>query len=75
MKLASLPSSFFSKQLALELKLQGQPLIILIPKSILAAAGITAAPTFDLIYENEKLSLVSSSETETTELPAKEVTT
>ncbi len=45
---------------------------MLIPKSILAAAGVTAAPTFDLIYENKKLSLISSSETETTAPPAKE---
>jgi len=72
MKLASLPSTFFSKQLALELKLHDEPLIILIPKSILAEAGVTVAPTFDLIYEHEKLSLISSSETETTAPPAKE---
>ncbi len=72
MKLASLPSTFFSKQLAMDLKLQDQPLVIIIPKSILAAAGVTAAPTFDLIYENGKLSLISSSETETTAPPAKE---
>ena len=75
MKLASLTSTFFSKQLALDLKLQDEPLIILIPKSILAAAGVTEAPTFDLIYENKKLSLISSSETETTTPPAKEAAT
>ena len=75
MKLASLPSTFFSKQLALELKLQDQPLIILIPKSILARVGVTAAPTFDLIYENEKLSLISIPEVETTAPPAKETAT
>jgi len=75
MKLASLPSTFFSKQLTLELKLHDEPLIILIPKSILAAAGVTAAPTFDLIYEKGKLSLISSSETETTPPPAKEAAT
>ena len=72
MKLSSIPSIFFSKEQAVDLKLQDQPLIILIPKSILAAAGITAAPTFDLIYEKGKLSLISSSETETTAPPAKE---
>ena len=75
MKLASIPSTFFSKQLALELKLQDQPLVILIPKSILAVAGVIAAPTFDLIYENGKLSLISSSETETTAPPTKESAT
>lgn len=75
MKLASIPSTFFSKQLALDLKLQDQPLVIIIPKSILAAAGVIVAPTFDLIYENRKLSLISSSETETTTPPAKEAAT
>ena len=72
MKLASIPSILFSKTQTTELKLQEQPYIILIPKSILDAIAIDAAPTFDLIYENGKLSLISRSETETTAPPAKE---
>jgi len=72
MKLASIPSILFSKNETRELKLQEQPYIILIPKSLLDAVAIDTAPVFDLIYENKKLSLISISETETTAPPAKE---
>ena len=67
MKIARIPSSLLTKELSAQLKLQNQYYVVLIPKIV------EDAPEFDLIYENEKLSLVSSSETETTAPPAKEV--
>ena len=68
MKIARIPSFLLTKELSSQLKLQNQYYVVLIPKIV------DDAPSFDLIYENGKLSLVSSSETETTALPAKEVT-
>ena len=53
-KLASIPSFLLTKELATQLKLQNQHYIILIPKKFV----ITSDPTFDLIIQNNRLSLI-----------------
>ncbi len=53
-KLASIPSFLLSKELATQLKLQNQHYIILIPKKFVT----TSDPTFDLILENNRISLL-----------------
>jgi len=53
-KLASLPSFLLSKELTTQLKLQNQHYIILIPKKFVT----TSDPTFDLIIQNNRLSLI-----------------
>ncbi len=53
-KLAKLPSFLLSKELSTQLKLQNQHYIILIPKKFVT----TSDPTFDLILENNRISLL-----------------
>jgi len=53
-KLASIPSFLLSKELATQLKLQNQHYVILIPKKFVT----TSDPTFDLIIQNNRLSLI-----------------
>jgi len=53
-KLASLTSFLLSKELATQLKLQNQHYIILIPKKFVTGAD----PVFDLVIQNERLSLI-----------------
>ncbi len=53
-KLASLPSFLLSKELSTQLKLQNQHYVVLIPKKFVT----TPDPTFDLVIQNERLSLI-----------------
>jgi len=58
MKPLTLPSFLLSKDLSASLKLQEQSYVILIPKSILQKQGIFLEnPTFDLTFNQNKLSL------------------
>lgn len=58
MKPLKLPSFLLSKDLSANLKLHEQSYVILIPKSILQKQGITVEnPTFDLTFNQDKLSL------------------
>ena len=56
-KLAKLHSFLLSKELSTQLKLQNQHYIILIPKKFVT----TSDPTFDLIIQNNRLSLIGPS--------------
>ena len=48
-----------SRELAYQLRLEEEPYLILIPKSILTSKGITAKDLeFELFIENNKISLV-----------------
>ena len=53
-KLASLPSFLLTKELATQLKLQNQHYVVLIPKKFVESSD----PTFDLIIQNNRLSLI-----------------
>ena len=53
-KLASLPSFLLSKELAAQLKLQNQHYVVLIPKKFVTTSDLT----FDLIIQNNRLSLI-----------------
>jgi hypothetical protein len=58
MKPLKLPSFLLSKDLSASLKLQEQSYLLLIPKSILQKQGISLEnPTFDLVFNQNKLSL------------------
>jgi len=53
-KLASLPTFLLTKELAAQLKLQNQHYVLLIPKKFVT----TSDPTFDLVIQNNRLSLL-----------------
>jgi len=53
-KLATIPSFLLTKELSTQLKLQNQHYVILIPKKFIT----TSDPTFDLIIQNNRLSLI-----------------
>jgi len=53
-KLAKLHSFLLSKELSTQLKLQNQHYIVLIPKKFVTSSD----PTFDLIIQNNRLSLI-----------------
>ena len=53
-KLATIPSFLLSKELSTQLKLQNQHYIILIPKKFVTSSD----PTFDLVLENNRISLL-----------------
>ena len=53
-KLASLHSFLLTKELSTQLKLQNQHYVILIPKKFVTSSD----PTFDLVIENNRLSLI-----------------
>lgn len=53
-KLAKLHSFLLSKELSTQLKLQNQHYVVLIPKKFVT----TSDPTFDLIIQNNRLSLI-----------------
>jgi len=53
-KLAKLHSFLLSKELSTQLKLQHQHYVVLIPKKFVT----TSDPTFDLILENNRISLL-----------------
>jgi len=53
-KLATIHSFLLTKELATQLKLQNQHYIILIPKKFVT----TSDPTFDLVIQNNRLSLI-----------------
>ncbi len=53
-KLAKIPSFLLSKELSTQLKLQNQHYIILIPKKFVTSSD----PTFDLVLENNRISLL-----------------
>jgi len=64
-KIATISSILFSKEQTAALKLQDQPYIILIPKSILAKYGITSDNlSFDLVLDNNRITLLGPSKTE-----------
>ncbi len=64
-KLATISSTLFSKEQTVALKLQEQPYIILIPKSILAKYGINSENViFDLVLENNRIMLLGPSKAE-----------
>ena len=64
-KLASIPSILFSKEQTIALKLQEQPYILLIPKSILAKYGINSDNlSFDLVLDDNRIMLLGPSKTE-----------
>jgi len=57
--LTKIVSSLFSKEQQIALKLQEQPYIILIPKSILAKYGINSDEiTFDLKLDKNRIALL-----------------
>jgi len=60
--LARIPSQLLSKEQSSDLKLNEQPYIILIPKSLLQKQGIVSTDiSFDLFIDSDKkLSLVES---------------
>ena len=58
-KLASLPSFLFSKEQTAALRLQEQPYIILIPKSLIQKCKIYSENlSFDLTISNNRLTLL-----------------
>lgn len=58
---AEIPGQLISRELAYKLRLEEEPYLILIPKSILTNKGITAKDLdFELFIENNKISLVSA---------------
>ncbi len=61
-KLAILPSSLFSKEQTISLKLQEQQYVLLIPKSIFTKYKISSENiTFDLILDNNRITLLGPS--------------
>jgi len=58
-KKISIPATLFSKEQTVALKLQEQPYIILIPKSILEKYGINSDNlSFDLVLDNNRITLL-----------------
>jgi len=53
-KLASIPSFLLTKELATLLKLQHQHYVVLIPKKFVESSDLT----FDLVIQNNRLSLI-----------------
>jgi len=53
-KLASIPSFLLTKELATQLKLQHQHYVVLIPKKFVESSDLT----FDLVIQNNRLSLI-----------------
>jgi len=53
-KLASIPSFLLTKEQVTQLKLQNQHYVLLIPKKFVESSN----PTFDLIIQNGRLSLI-----------------
>jgi len=53
-KLATIPSFLLTKELATQLKLQNQHYVVLIPKKFVTGPD----PSFDLIIQNNRLSLI-----------------
>ena len=61
-KIAKIPSFLLSNELASSLKLQDPSYMMIIPKPILAATGVTAENLdFDLVVKDGKLSLIGPS--------------
>lgn len=57
--IAKIPSFFLSKEQTVALKLKEQPLIFIIPRSILKRLGIIQEEiSFDLVIQDKKLMLV-----------------
>ena len=66
--LATFISTLFSKELTASLKLQEQPYVIIIPKSILEKHGINSENiTFDLVLNNNRITLLGPSTREAPE--------
>ena len=64
-KIATISSILFSKEQTVALKLQEQPYIILIPKSILAKYGINSDNLiFDLVLDNNRITLLGPTKDE-----------
>ena len=60
--LAEIPGQLITRELAYQLRLEEEPYLILIPKSILASKGITSKDlNFELFIKNNKISLVEGS--------------
>jgi len=62
--LAEIPGQLISRELAYQLRLEEEPYLILIPKSILSSKGITAKDLkFELYVKNNKISLIGEAVT------------
>ena len=58
-KLAKIPSTLFSTEQTVALRLQEQPYVILIPKSILEKCKIFSENlSFDLVIQNKRIALL-----------------
>ena len=64
-KLASIPSFLLSKELSTQLKLQNQHYIILIPKKFVTTSDLR----FDLVIQNNRLSLIGPESPRVTATP------
>ena len=76
--LAEIPGQLITRELAYQLRLEEEPYLLLIPKSILTSKGITAKDLdFELFIENNKISLVSATNTapKVRQSTVKEITT
>jgi len=76
--IAKIPAQQITRELAYQLRLEGEPYVMLISNSILANKGITAKDLeFELFIEKNKISLVSvTNVTPTVRQPTvKEITT
>jgi len=68
-KLATIPSTLFSKEQTTALKLQEQQYVLLIPKSLLTKHGISSENiSFDLILDKNRISLLGPSTREDPEV-------
>ena len=57
--IAEIPGQLIKREIAYQLRLEEEPYLILIPKSILTNKGITTKDLeFELFVENNKISLV-----------------
>jgi len=52
-----------SKELSAQLRLQEQHFVLLIPKKLIEKFNLTSELSFDLIYENNRLSLLGPEST------------
>ncbi len=73
-KIAKLCAQLLSSELSASLRLKEQPFVILIPKSLLTKFGLEDEIVFELIIENNRLSLLGPKITKrVTQSPAKEI--
>ena len=70
-KLAKIPSFLLSKELSTQLKLQNQHYVVLIPKKFVTSSDLS----FDLVIENNRVSLVGPSTRQVTATDSRIVAT